>query len=46
MSKLLQDQALGTDGSPGIIGMLTWKTGDPIPWIEEKSCTSFSDRSV
>lgn len=42
----VQDQAPGTDGSPGIIGMLTRKTGDTIPQIEEKLSISFSYSSA
>lgn len=42
----VQDQAPGTDGSPGIIGMLTRKTGDTIPQIEEKLSISFSYNSA
>lgn len=41
-----QDQAPGTDGSPGTIGMLTQKTGDTIPQIEEKLSISFSYSSA
>lgn len=42
----VQDQAPGTDESPGIIGMLTRKTGDTIPQIEEKLSISFSYSSA
>lgn len=42
----MQDQASGTDGSAGTVGMLPWKTGDTIPQTEGKTSISFSDSSV
>jgi len=46
MNSLVQEEDLVTHGSPGVIATLMWKTGEPVPWIEENLYTSLSDHSA